>query len=72
MRSIILTVGSVTYAIKLRKLLKRAGIESNIAKVQVSVNSSGCTYGVEILEGDLLSTVVIMKENKIEYSIQNK
>ena len=72
MRSIILAVGSVTYAIKLRKMLKRSGIESEITKLQISDNSSGCTYGVEISGGDLLSAVVIMKENSIEYSIHNK
>ena len=68
MNSIIVTVGTVTYAIKLRKLLTRAGIRSKLIKTE---EEYGCLYGVEIDNSDFYKTVVIMKENNISYSVKN-
>ena len=62
-------VGSVTYAIKLKKLLRRVGIEATIVKHDNNENNLGCTYGVSIPESDFYSAVVIMKENNINYSV---
>ena len=69
MNNIIVTVGSVTYAMKLRKLLLREGIQSRLVKVDNTTEGKGCSHGVEISESDFYSAVVIMKENRIAYSV---
>ena len=69
MNNTIVTVGSVTYAIKLRKLLSREGIQSKLIKVEDARGRLGCTHGVELKKTDFLSAVVIMRENDISYSI---
>ena len=69
MNNIIVTVGAVTYAIKLKKLLSRGGVQSKLVKVEKIDGALGCAHGVEIMERDFLKAVVIMKENAIEYSI---
>ena len=71
MKKTTVTIGSVTYAIKLRKLFMRAGIESKLVKV-AGEKSGGCTHGVEIDESDFYRAVVIMRENGIEYSVYNE
>ena len=63
----IVTVGSVTYAAKLKKLLYRAGIQSKLIKSAVDGN---CVHGVEIESSDFYKAVVVMRENQIEYSIR--
>ena len=68
LKSIIVTVGTVTYAIKLRRLLLRAGIRSKLVKVD-STDSSGCTHGVQIAEGDYYSAVVVMQNGGIQYKV---
>lgn len=69
MNNIVITVGTVTYAIKLRKLLSRDGIYARLMKVENVEGALGCIHGVEINERDFLRAVVIMKNNNIEYSI---
>ena len=66
MNNIIISVGSVTYAIKLKKLLAREGIKTTLVKKETA---SGCTHGVELSEGDFLGAVVIMRENGIAYTV---
>ena len=72
LNNITIIVGSVTYAIKLRKLLTRGGIRSKLVKLDDSKNNNGCVYGVEINKADFLGSVVIMNENQIEYSVYNR
>ena len=69
MNSIIVTVGAVTYAIKLRRLLLRAGIRSKLVKVDNTRTENGCTHGVRIDERDFYSAVVVMKSNGVNYSV---
>lgn len=69
MNKTIVTVGSVTYAIKLKRLLLRNGVQSKLVKVDVSKTKRGCTHGLEINENDFYLAVVIMRENKIPYSV---
>ena len=68
MSNTIVTVGSVTYAIKLQKHLLRAGIRSKLVKVGDSM-SRGCTHGLEIDNNDFYSAVKIMRESGIEYHV---
>ena len=69
MNNITVTVGSVTYAIKLRKLLSREGIQSKLVKVEDVKGGLGCTHGVSLKTTDFLSAIVIMRENGINYSV---
>lgn len=68
MKKIIVTVGSVTYAIKLKNMLSRKGIRSSLVKVEDN-KGSGCIHGVELDAADFLAAVVIMKENGVNYSV---
>ena len=69
MNKITLTVGTVTYALKLKKLFSRANINSRLVKVDNTEGAKGCSHGVEISWEDYYSAVVIMKENGIKYSV---
>ena len=72
MKSIIVTVGSVTFALKLQKLFLRAKIRSKLVKVDNTRTENGCTHGLEIRESDFYQAVVIMKSNGINYSVYNQ
>ena len=63
-----ITVGGVTYAIKLRKILGREGIESELVKVS-DKKSNGCTHGVKIDQKDFFSAVGILREKGIDYGV---
>jgi hypothetical protein len=49
----------------------RAGIGSRLVKVDNTTLNNGCSHGVEILDIDFYRAVVIMKDNRIEYSVIN-
>ena len=68
MNTNVITVGTVTYAIKLRKLLSRERIESELVKIS-DRNKGGCTHGVRIDKKNLFRAVAIMREKGIEYSV---
>ena len=72
LNNITVTVDSVTYAIKLKKMLSRAGIQSTLVKVEDVKGKIGCMHGVSIREEDYLSAVKIMRENGVRYSIYKK
>ena len=65
----ILTVGSVTYAIKARKLLLRSGIRSKLVKVNENKSARGCSHGIEIDGSDFYSVVAVLRESGIPYSV---
>lgn len=67
-----ITVGSVTYAIKVRKLLERAGVKSKLIKVDSSKTKSGCTYGIELQPSFFYDAVNVLKNNGISYSVYNE
>ena len=69
MKKTTIILRSVTYAVKLSRLLKRARIPHRLVKVDTSKLGNGCSHGVEIDDSDFLGCVVIMKENGILYSI---
>lgn len=69
MKKITIILSSVTYSVKLSRLMKRAKIPHRLVKVDNSKFGNGCSHGVEINEADFLSSVMIMKENDILYSI---
>lgn len=69
MNSIIVTVGAVTYALKLKKLLLREGIRSKLVKVDSTAEGLGCSHGLKLDTRDFYSVVLIMKTNGFNYSV---
>ena len=69
MRDTIITVGSVTYAIKCKKLLNKNGIRSKLIKVDPGINENGCTYGVEFPKESFYSAVSILRQENISYRV---
>lgn len=69
MNKMILTTESVTYAIKARRLLSYAGIQSKLIKVDASIKNRGCTHGVLINNRDFLSAVKVLRDNELNYSV---
>ena len=61
-----LALGSVTYAIKVRKLLMKYKVNSMLVKVD-GKNENGCAYGIKFDKSNFLEVIRILKENKIEY-----
>ena len=69
MNTITVTVGSVTYAIKARKILLRMGIKSKLVKANHSELAPGCTHGIEIPEEHLYTLISALKASGINYNV---
>ncbi len=69
MRGTIITLGSVTYAIKCKKLLNKHGIKSKLIKVDPGLNENGCTYGVEFPKESFYTAVMILRQENISYKV---
>lgn len=70
LNNIVITVGSVTYSIKLKRLFLREGISSSLIKLDTT--GSGCTHGLVIAESDFYSAVAIMRNQNIKYEVVKK
>ena len=57
----IITLGSVTYAMKARRLLIREGIRSRLVKVLPENTDNGCTHGLVIASARFFDAVVVLK-----------
>ena len=71
MNTIIITVSSVTYAIKAKRLLERERIKATLIKSSSSKSNEGCTYGVKIDSNYLYDAVAILKNKGIQYSVSS-
>ena len=69
MDNTIITLGSVTYAMKARRLLLREGIRSRLVKVLPENTDNGCTHGLVIASARFFDAVVALKAGEIPYSI---
>lgn len=69
MKKIIITVTGYTSSQKVKNLLLRAKIKARQVKLENGEKGLGCVHGIEIYEKDFYPAVVIMRENKIEYSL---
>ena len=65
----IITLGSVTYAMKARRLLIREGIRSRLVKVLPENTDNGCTHGLVIASARFFDAVVVLKKHDIPYSV---
>ena len=64
-----ITVGSITYAVKARRLLARGGIKARLTKLSTNEIAGGCTHGIVIASARFFDAVVILKENGVPYSV---
>lgn len=72
MKTTTIIVGSVTYAIKARKLLARHDIVATLQKIDAQNSGAGCNYGIKINSGYFFDTVAILKQNGIEYTVYSE
>ena len=70
MKSSIITVTTVTLALKAKKILAKEGIRSNVVKVESAQN--GCLYGIEFPTQYFYDVVSILRNNYIEYTYRKK
>ena len=72
LKTLIISVETVTNAIKARKHLTAAGIRAKLIKLNPAVSEKGCTHGLEIDNKDTYSAVHLLKGLGINYKIINK
>ena len=66
MNNELILIGSITYAMKAKSVLSDNGIKTRIRKLQPR-NRSGCSYGLELPEGSLLTAASILRPLNIPY-----
>ena len=71
MKNAILAIGTMTNALKARKLLQKSNVRSKLIKLDSTKTLTGCSYGLEIFERDLYSAFSILRDAEISYSIYN-
>ncbi len=69
MKKEIITVKTITLALKAKKMLVRENIKSRIIKVDSSKTEHGCSYGIEFNSADFFTVISILKENEFMYSV---
>ena len=61
-------IGSITYALKARNALGEAGIRARLKKLD-QTNSRGCSYGLELPAGNLLTVASVLRPLNIDYEL---
>ena len=69
MRKIIITMSSVTAALKAKRLLEARSIGSRLIKIDSMKISDSCTHGIEIDYKSFLDAVTILKNKNISYKV---
>lgn len=68
MSDLIITVGSVTTAVRLEKKLNAAGvINSAVIHTPPAVNSGGCSYSVRVPYKDLYTVKEVLSDRRVKY-----
>ena len=65
MEQCILTLGTVTRAIRARKLLAAAGIAARLIKQ--TEGAQGCAYGLELAAADMTGAMRLLEEAGVEF-----
>ncbi len=60
-------IGSVTYAVKAKRLLSARGLHVRTVKLTPTPESRGCTYGIEVPEEEFLTAVAELRRAQIQY-----
>lgn len=67
MKKDILTIPTVTLALKAKKLLSKKGITASVVHFNSNENKNGCSYGIEFDINDYFSVLSILKESEIPH-----
>lgn len=67
MKKTVISLESVTYATKAKRLLSQNGIASKVVKLS-STKSGGCQYGIEFDEKDYLDIALLLKNAGMKYN----
>ena len=69
MNTTTISVGSVTQAQKLRRLLARQRIQTKLIKLDAARSAGGCTHGLEYASADHYTVVMELEKAGIKYVI---
>ncbi len=69
MNKTILSVGSVTHALKAQKLLADIKIHSKLIKLDSGTSPDGCIYGVIINDNDYPDSAVVLKRGGVSFTL---
>ena len=72
MRKDILTIPTVTLALKAKKLLSKKRISASIVHFNANESKNGCSYGLEFDMKDYFSVLSTLKDAEIPYQIFKK
>ncbi|MBQ7314586.1 MAG: DUF3343 domain-containing protein [Clostridia bacterium] len=67
MQTTVLSVGSVTYAMKAVRILRRIGIQAKTVKLDTNKTAKGCTHGIELATRDVFRAVKELQQQQIPY-----
>ena len=68
MKKTIITLSSVTYAMKAKRQLSRIGIRSELIKVDSSKSKKGCAYGLELPTDSFYDVIAELRRCGFDYS----
>ena len=67
MQKRLIKIGSITYALKTKKVL--AAIKVKVRIIKTSSDSKGCAYSIEIPEEQLFTVIAELKRQGIDYEL---
>ena len=67
MKTDILTIPTLTLAIKARKLLSKNGINAQVIKIDTSSSTSGCVYAIKFDNSLFFTVINTLKDADIPY-----
>ena len=67
MKKSIITMTSMTYALKANSILSNFSVPSDVIRLNGSVSNSGCSYGVSVATPYLKNAIRILSDNNIPY-----
>ena len=69
MKTIVISFGSATIAMKAKKILNRNSIGARLIKPDLIKSKIGCSHGIEIDEVKFYDAVILLKGAEIDYFI---
>lgn len=67
LKKAVITLESMTYGLKAKKVLSTKGIISKLIKISSDFKDSGCTYGLELEYKNLFIAKKILKDAEIPF-----
>lgn len=71
MADVKIVIGSITYAMKAKKIVNEYGITASVVKYE-GLQHRGCSYGIKIRYEQYMSVVGILSEHGIRHRIADK